>query len=111
MIADHQTRKHANDIMEQYIGKYNKIHNASVEIKYGNICVSFGKLDTFGKKGVEKLKLLFELMDLDYSVCMDTHSQFDISEKDEYCFIVFDGDPKKAEFIRKFTENGYRIIY
>lgn len=111
MIADHQIKKDQDAIMAEYLEKFRKAHEAKVETKYGNTYVAFEKIDFVTERYIEKLKQLFELMELEYSVSMSKHSQFDISGEDEFCFIVFNDDAKRAEFIKKFVDNGYRLTY
>lgn len=111
MIADHQIKKDQDAIMAEYLEKFRKAHEAKVETKYGNTYVSFEQWDTFSEERISKLKLLFKLMELDYSVRMIKYSQLDEPLENEFTFRIQDGNAKIEEFIKKFISNGYRLVY
>lgn len=111
MIADHQIKKDQDVIMNEYLERYRKSHATKIETKYGDTYVSFEKIDFVTERYIEKLKQLFKLMELEYSVSMSKNSQFDASVENEFCFIIFNEDAKKTEFIEKFIDNGYRLTY
>lgn len=111
MIADHQIKKDKDEIMKQYMEKFTKAHTAKIVAKYENTYVSFEKIDIITEKYIAKLKQLFDLMDINYSVRMSHFSQLEDSEEDEYCFIIYDEDSNRMEFIKKFINNGYKLTY
>lgn len=111
MIADHQIKKDQDAIMAEYLEKFRKAHEAKVETKYGNTYVSFEQWDTVSEERISKLKLLFKLMDIDYSVRMVKYSQLEEPSGNEFTFTILDGNAKIEAFIKKFVENGYRLTY
>lgn len=111
MIADHQIKKDQDAIMAEYLEKFRKAHEAKVETKYGNTYVSFEQWDTISEERISKLRMLFKLMELDYSVRMIKYSQLDEQPENEFTFRIQDGNAEIEAFIKKFVENGYRLTY
>lgn len=111
MIADHQIKKDQDAIIAEYLEKYRKAHEAKVETKYGNTYVSFEQWDTISQEHISKLRMLFKLMELDYSVRMIKYSQLDEQPENEFTFRIQDGNAEIEAFIKKFVENGYRLTY
>ena len=92
--------------LKKYEKKFIEDHTAKVEMKYGNIYVVFNIQDSFTEKSMIKIKTLLDLMQIEYTV---SNSIF--SESGHFYLIITDEDKAKADFIQKFIDNGYKLIY
>ena len=92
-----------DELVQEEIRQYQEEHKTTVEAKYGNIYVSVWT--NINQQDYQRLKRLFELMCLDYSL--------NLSKYDDYgkcVFCIYEDNSKYVEFIQKFIDNSCRLI-
>ena len=102
----HTYQAEIDRLVQEKTEEWNRKHIAKVETKYGNTYISYGVYDYITDKGMYTLRKLFDLM----GVCYSTYIPFGKEKEEDRCFLSIEGeDQERAEFIRKFIDNGYRL--
>ena len=99
-----KNKKTIDELVAEELAKYKSEHQPKINMKYGNTYVTIYPI--FSDTPAERLKSLFELMGLKYSVDL---TNFD--EDNEVTFMFSGEDENRANFIQKFIDNKYRLIW
>lgn len=89
----------------EYVKEYEKKHTAWVVLKNGYTYVGCDVYDTVTGTIISCLKQLVKLMDVEYSV------KYPFADDEEYCLVIEGEDKARAEFIKKFIDNGYKLSW
>lgn len=87
---------------EYYENKY----KALLVFENGCIHIKYNTYDTITNCMVDSLKKLIELMDI-----KEYYINYPFDRTREYSIVIKGEDKAKAEFIRKFIDNGYKLIW
>ena len=88
-----------DELVKEKMKQYQLDHTFKVETKYGNTYVFCNVYDYITQRAEEKLRSLFYLMNVEYSI------QAAILQ--DFCFILKGEDKERADYIQKFISNGY----
>lgn len=99
------TQEEIDRLVKEKTDEYFKKHTAWIRLKYGNTYVGFDVCDIITEKLICRIRTLFELMGVKYSISYP----FDIDKS--YYFIIDGEDKARAEFIQKFIDNGYKLSW
>ena len=104
----HIDKEEIDRLVKEKMEEWNQKHIAKIELKYGNTYISYGTHDYITDRSMYILQKLFELMGIVYS----TYIPFGEEKEEGGCYISIDGeDQERAEFIRKFIDNGYKLSW
>lgn len=93
------------EIMAECKKEYEESHTAKIKLEYGNTYVSFGEMDYVTTKNMQKINTLLDLMGIEYWV------GYPFKEGNSF-YVMFKGeDPERADFIRRFIDNGYKLSW
>lgn len=99
------TQEEIDILLKEKLDEYAKKHTAWIHLKYGNTYVGFNTYDTITEKPINCLKTLIELMGIKYSI------KYPFGEDKKYYLIIDGEDKERAEFIKKFIDNGYKLSW
>ena len=99
-----KTKKNIDELVAEAMDKYKQEHQPRILMKYGNTYVTVYPI--FSDRPAERLKTLFELMNINYSVDL-THWD----EENEVTFMFSGEDESRAKFIQKFIDNHYKLSW
>lgn len=91
--------------LAEYAREFEKKHTAWVVVKNGHTYVGFDVHDNITEPLMCLLRKLMELMDIKASI------KYPWGDDEEYYFIIEGEDKTKAEYINKFIDNGYKLIW
>lgn len=99
-----KTKKNIDELVAEELARYKQEHQPRILLKYGNTYVTVYPI--FSDRPAERLKMLFELMNLNYSVDL-----MNWDEENEVTFIFSGEDENRAKFIQKFIDNHYQLSW
>ena len=99
-----KTNKNIDELVTEAMEKYKQEHQPRILMKYGNTYVTVYPI--LSDRPAERLKALFELMNLNYSVDLTNWD-----EENEVTFMFSGEDENRAKFIQNFIDNHYRLSW
>lgn len=95
-----------NGLVKEQLQEYKKRYIPWVECDNGNTYVGFDACDYKIERAMTRIASLFNLMGVsDYAV------KCPIVEDEEYYYILTGEDKDRADFIKRFLENGYKLSW
>jgi hypothetical protein len=99
-----KTKKSIDELVAEEMERYKQAHQPKILMKYGNTYVTVYPI--YSDRPAERLKSLFELMNLNYSVDL---TKWD--EDNEVTFMFSGEDENRAKFIQKFIDNHFKLTW
>lgn len=94
-----------NKKMAEYVADFEKKHTAWITLKYGCTYVGYDVYDHITECLMNDLRKLLQLMDVEFSI------KYPFGDDESYYLILEGEDGERAEFIRKFFDNGHKLSW